>query len=270
VGLQTVTITNQKKFTLTITAVTVSGAVFGYSGLSLPLSLAPGQSLSFSASFTPTSAGAFNGSMVFSTANHSATTTLTGTGVTGVTLTLQLTPTSLSFGNIVIGDNGVLPVTVTNTGTGSVTISGSSVSGSGYSLSNLILPLTLAAGQSSGFSVTFSPPNSGTVNGSASLTSNATNSPSVEVLSGAGIYGHSVNLSWTASGSSGVTGYNVFRSQTSGGPYVQVNASAVPGTSYVDSDVAAGQTYYYVATSVGSGSQQSGYSNQATANVPSP
>lgn len=82
--------------------------------------------------------------------------------------------------------------------------------------------------------------------------------------------GHSVTLTWTASTSSGVTGYNVYRSQTSGGPYVQVNAGLATGTSYLDSSVTAGQTYYYVVTSVGQGSSESSYSNEASGAVPSP
>ena len=82
--------------------------------------------------------------------------------------------------------------------------------------------------------------------------------------------GHSVTLTWTASTSTGVTGYNVFRSQTTGGPYTQVNTNLIGGTSYVDSSVTAGQSYYYVVTAVGSGSSQSSYSNETSASVPSP
>jgi hypothetical protein len=81
--------------------------------------------------------------------------------------------------------------------------------------------------------------------------------------------GHSVTLTWTASTSTGVTGYNVFRSQTTGGPYTQMNTNLIGGTSFVDSSVTAGQTYYYVTTAVGI-SGQSSYSNETSASVPSP
>jgi hypothetical protein len=85
------------------------------------------------------------------------------------------------------------------------------------------------------------------------------------------VAGHSVTLTWTASTSSGVVGYNVFRSQTSGTfPNTPVNATLVTGTSYVDSSVTAAQTYYYVVTAVNAGGSQSSYSNQASAAVPSP
>jgi hypothetical protein len=81
---------------------------------------------------------------------------------------------------------------------------------------------------------------------------------------------HTVTLSWTASTSPNVSGYNVYRGTSSGGPYTKVNSAQIAGTSYLDTTVQSGQTYYYVATAVGSDSSESGYSNQAQAVVPSP
>jgi hypothetical protein len=81
---------------------------------------------------------------------------------------------------------------------------------------------------------------------------------------------HSVALSWTASTSPNVTGYNVYRSTVSGGPYTLVNSALIVGTSYTDTTVLAGQTYYYVATAMDSSNNESAYSNQAQAVVPSP
>jgi hypothetical protein len=78
---------------------------------------------------------------------------------------------------------------------------------------------------------------------------------------------HSVSLTWTASITAGVTGYNVWRSTTSGGSYTQLNTTTVAGTSYTDSSVSAGQIYYYVVTAV-DGGNQSADSNQAQATVP--
>src|SRR5256884_79085 len=52
-----------------------------------------------------------------------------------------------------------------------------------------------------------------------------------------------INLSWTAS--SGATSYNVLRSTTSGGPYTSI-ASGVITTSYTNTGLSAGTTYYYV------------------------
>jgi len=69
-----------------------------------------------------------------------------------------------------------------------------------------------------------------------------------------------VSLSWTAS--TGATSYNVLRSTTSGGPYTQTGTSTT--TSYVDTTVTNGTTYYYAVTAVNSAGQ-SGNSNQASA-----
>ncbi len=81
-------------------------------------------------------------------------------------------------------------------------------------------------------------------------------------LSAAGAKGK-VNLSWTQSTSSGVTQNNVYRSTTNGGPYsLQATLSAT--TSYSDTSVTRGVTYYYVVTAVSSGGE-SPYSNQASA-----
>ncbi len=82
-------------------------------------------------------------------------------------------------------------------------------------------------------------------------------------------YFHTVTLSWTNS-SSGASGFNVYRSSTSGGPYSRQNSTPLTGTTFSDNHVQAGQTYFYVTTAVNSSNEESGYSNQAQAIVPSP
>lgn len=76
-----------------------------------------------------------------------------------------------------------------------------------------------------------------------------------------------VELSWKAGGAN-IVGYNVYRSTTSGGPYSQINDSLVDTTTYLDTAVVAGRTYYYVTIAVNKQGEQSGYSNQAEAQVP--
>ena len=75
----------------------------------------------------------------------------------------------------------------------------------------------------------------------------------------------SVGLSWTASITPSVAGYNVYRGTTSGGPYSKLNTSLVAATNYSDTAVTAGQTYYYVTTSVDSSNDESVPSNEAQA-----
>ena len=69
-----------------------------------------------------------------------------------------------------------------------------------------------------------------------------------------------VGLSWSAS--SGATSYNVKRSTTSGGPYTTIGSPTT--TSYTDTGVTNGTTYYYVVAAVNTAGQ-SGNSSQVSA-----
>ncbi|VBB08143.1 fibronectin type iii [Lucifera butyrica] len=71
-----------------------------------------------------------------------------------------------------------------------------------------------------------------------------------------------VTLSWDAV--TDAVSYNVKRSTTAGGPYTTI-ASGVIGTSYVDTDVVNGTTYYYVVTAVIENGIESDNSNEASA-----
>jgi len=72
-----------------------------------------------------------------------------------------------------------------------------------------------------------------------------------------------VMLNWTQSASAGVTQNKIYRSTADGGPYVAI-ASIGANTSYTDTQVVGGTTYYYVVTAV-SGAGESAPSNQASA-----
>jgi hypothetical protein len=80
-------------------------------------------------------------------------------------------------------------------------------------------------------------------------------------------YLHWVTVAWAPSASPGVMGYNLYRGVASGGPYSLVTPTPIPMTSYVDTSVIAGATYYYVSTAV-SASGESAFSNEALATVP--
>ena len=86
-------------------------------------------------------------------------------------LTAQLTvnPSSLNFGSVPTGSSAMLALILSNSGGSSLKISQAAVTGSGFSLGTLPLPLTLAAGQSRTFSVTYTPTSAGTEIGSLSL-----------------------------------------------------------------------------------------------------
>ncbi len=149
-----------------------------------------------------------------------------------------------------------------------MTVSTASVSNAAFALTGISLPVTIAAGQTLSYMVTFTPRNSGAVSGTLSFASDAANSPTVESLAGTGTaVQHSVNLSWDASISE-VAGYNVYRSLQMGGPYSRLNSSLDPNTAYTDSTVQSGNTYYYATTAVDSNGEESTYSNLAPAVIP--
>jgi Abnormal spindle-like microcephaly-assoc'd, ASPM-SPD-2-Hydin len=263
------TLTNTGGSSVTISQVSSSAAAFSISGLTLPLTLTPNQSVTFTASFAPISAGAASGSLsVASNASNSPLSiALSGTGTAAGTLAVS--PTSLSFGSVTVGSSSALNGTLTASGA-SVTVSSASLNNSEFVLSGISLPATLPAGQSATFTVTFKPSASGATSASLSFSSNAANSPAVQTMTGTGAAAtqHTVDLTWNTS--SGAVGYNIYRGSVSGGPYTMINSSLDGTTAYTDSTVVSGQTYYYAATAVDGNSNESGYSNQATAVIPNP
>jgi len=260
-----VALTNAGGSSLTITQGRPSGSGFSVSGAKLPLTLSGGQSYTFSVTFTPQSVGAASGD-VFASGSLTPIldVPLTGTGISSGQLADS--PATMNFGNVTVGQTASQTGTLTASGT-SVTISSASSSNSELAVSGISFPLTLAAGQSVSYTVTFTPQGSGSVSATASFVSNASNSPTVESLLGAGVAAPVVTLSWNAS-SSPVAGYNVYRGGVSGGSYSKINSGVDPATTYSDSTVASGQTYYYVTTAVDSSGMESSYSNQVQAIIP--
>ena len=267
---QTIQVSNPGNATLTITQASVTGSGFSTNGLNLPLSINPGQSSTFNAQFQPSATGSASGSisLVSNAAGSPTGVSLSGTGI-AATETLSLSSTSVSFGNVDTGLSSTQTETVTNTGNASIQISQISISGTGFSLSGASVPVTLSPSQKLTFSVIFSPTTAGGASGSVTVTSNAAGSPATIALTGSGVAAtpHTVSLSWTASTST-VSGYNVYRSTTSGGGYSKVNGGLVGGVNYTDSSVQNGITYYYVTTAVDSSGNESTYSNEASAIIP--
>ena len=181
---------------------------------------------------------------------------------------LTVSPTTMNFGTVAIGTPATLTGTLT-AGSSDINVTSAAWSGQGYDVSGITFPVTVAAGKSVTYTVTFTPQVAGASSGSISFVNDGSTSPVGETLDGSGGQTgvHTVGLSWDASTSS-VIGYNVYRGTQSGGPYERLTTSPQPDTSYTDSTVLTGATYYYVATSVDSNHVESVYSNQASAVVP--
>ncbi|MGB8580655.1 MAG: choice-of-anchor D domain-containing protein [Candidatus Sulfotelmatobacter sp.] len=241
---------------VTVSADSSSNSQFALQGASFPLTIAAGQSLSFSVAFKPTSSGAESGSLAFASnaTSSSAAESLTGTGTAIATSQLTVSPAAVSFGSVPVGTTQTESITMSASGA-AVTVSSDSSSNSQFIL-EAAFPMTIAAGSSMTFNVAFTPTSSGAESGTLAFASNANSSSGPASLSGTGTATtYSVNLSWNAS--SDVAGYNVYRSTTATGTYAKINPSVDANTAYTDSTVVAGQTYYYEATSVNSSGQES-------------
>ena len=265
------TVTNTGGTTATISQANVTGTGFSITGLTLPATLTAGQSVTFTAKFSPTVTGSASGNLaiVSDASNNPLNIPMSGTG--GAQGTLAVNPGTLNFGNVVVNSSSALTGSLTASGA-SVTVSSGTSNSSEFVLSGITFPKTIAAGQSASFTVTFTPNASGTATGNLTFASNASNSPTVEALTGNGQapQPHSVDLTWNASGSPNIVGYNIYRGTVSGGPYSKVNGSLNTDTSYTDSTVSAGQTYFYVAKAVDDNNVESGPSNEVQAVIPTP
>jgi hypothetical protein len=159
------------------------------------------------------------------------------------------------------GNAGLASATVALTGTSNTSTTASS-SGA-YTFSGLPAGSYTITPSLSGY--TFTPP---------SQSATITNANVSGVNFTAAENTHSVDLSWGAgtitdpSPGQVVVGYYLYRSSTSGGPYTQLNASPITALSYTDTAVSAGQTWYYVCSTVDNLGEVSKYSNQATATIP--
>jgi Abnormal spindle-like microcephaly-assoc'd, ASPM-SPD-2-Hydin len=191
--------------------------------------------------------------------------------------TLSVSTPSIAFGNVALGSSATQTRQLAAINS-AVTISSGSWSGDGFSVSGITFPVTVMAGHSVPFTITFAPQAAGSTSGTISFLSDAANSPTSETFTGTGSQpstppsnppsAHSVSLFWSPSPSA-VIGYNVYRGTTSGGPYPsKLTSSPQPTTGLIDNTVMAGTTYYYVATSVDENDVESIFSNQLTATVP--
>ncbi|HYO55273.1 choice-of-anchor D domain-containing protein [Archangium sp.] len=153
-----------------------------------PLTLAPGASQELSVTFSPSTGGAIEGALSFSSNdpfNPRVTVFLAGQGV----MPVEVKPGVLDFGEQRVGTtSSAQRVTVSNNGSGSLVITGISTTSGPFAASFPPVPFTLAPGASQDISVTFSPTIVGTFSGTLTLTTDAPASPSVSIpIAGKGV-----------------------------------------------------------------------------------
>lgn len=180
---------------------------------------------------------------------------------------LAVSPSTLSFGKVTVGTRKGQTGTLT-AGNSSITVTSADWSGEGFSVSGIVFPVTIPAGQSVPFKVTFAPHRSGSSEGKISFQSDAANTPKAAFNGdGTKTAAHSVTLSWHSNASS-VVGYNVYRGSKPKGPYTKITTAPHPKPTFTDPLVVSGETYFYMTTSVNKKGKESKYSNQVQVKIP--
>ena len=278
---QSITLNNSGNGALNITSIAVTGtngSDFAQTN-TCGSSVAAGTSCTIGVTFKPTTTGTRTAAITLTdnATGSPQSVSLSGTGA-GTVGGVAGAVASLSFSSLNFGIEPVSVISssqvVTLTNTGSAALSIASIAFTGANAADFTQVNTcgasLAAGGGCTVAILFMPSAIGARGTSLVITDNASGSPQSISLSGTGV--HDVVLTWTANGTSGVMGYNVYRGTTSGGESsTTLNSTPINGTTYTDTNVTAGASYYYVVKAVGlDGVTQSASSNQASAKVPSP
>ena len=159
----TLTLSNVGGAALIINGVSSPGAPFSVSGAPAAGStLGPGQSVTVTFTFAPTQVGMFNDQVVVDTSAGQQTVPLSGSAA--VAGNLVLTPGSLQFGTVPVGQTKVLVFQISNTGGSKVTVTKSKPPGSDVGFSNtddLSEGSSIDAGETKTLHVQFAPKQAG-------------------------------------------------------------------------------------------------------------
>jgi len=272
-GTLTATLTNSGTAALSVSSIALAGANPGdfAETNTCGSSVAAGGSCTISVTFDPTTSGSRSASVSI-TDNAGGSPQSLGLSGTGTAAAASLSPTSLSFGSQPIAITGsTQTVTLTNGGNTTLSISSLTITGTNAADFAEVADTcgsSVAAGANCTIGVAFTPSISSSETASITVADNVTGSPQAVSLSGSGI--HNVNLSWTASSTSGIVGYDIYRGTTSGGESsTPLNSTPVSGTTFTDEAVTAGTTYFYTVTAVGADDVQSSASGETSTALPS-
>ena len=184
---QTVTVSNTGTGNLTISDITSDNTQFTFTSAALPITLPAGGSTNVDVVFSPTSLGTQSGNIIFT---HDAPGSPTSLPVQGVGAdagpTFAVSPTSVNFGNVSVGNTVNATVTVSNNGLSNPLVISSAVASPGvFTVSPTSATIPPLGSQD--FTVSFTPTTGGVVNGTLTFTHNAPGSPSDVSLTGNGV-----------------------------------------------------------------------------------
>ncbi len=180
---------------LTVTAIArctspVTSTEFGWSPPA-PFTVAAGGSTTVTVTYAPTAAGADAGCLTFSsndTARPTVNLDVSGTGQVAAAPKIAVAPTALAFGNVTVGSPSAKTFTISNTGTASLTGTVARAAGTSTEYAFSPASFNVAVGGSQVVTVTYTPTDTTTDNGSITVSSNDTTAPTTGVtLSGSGV-----------------------------------------------------------------------------------
>ncbi len=201
---QTGTLSNTLSSSITISSVAISGTNAGDFSIATKTcgaSLAAAGSCTASVVFKPTAAGTRSAVLSFtdSATNSPQSIALTGTGSSTTSGSASVSPTSLNWVSVAVGNKGAgKAITLTNSGTSSLSISGLSFTGTNpgdFQISSKTCGTSLAASASCTATIVFAPTSSGARSATLNFSDSATNSPQTVALTGGGTGGTSGSVS---------------------------------------------------------------------------
>ncbi|MGD9714490.1 MAG: beta strand repeat-containing protein [Thermomicrobiales bacterium] len=187
---QVVNVSNTGNGNLIISSIAFSGgntADFAFTSTTLPITVLPGGNAEINVTFSPKASGA-RASTLFITHNAAvlpSQVTVTGTGLAPV---IELSPTAMNFGSLLVNTTSNSNLSIRNTGTSNLVVSALAITGTNaaeftYSAAP---PLTIAPGTVTQVPITFAPKQAGLRSATLNITSNSAGSPHTVTLTGMG------------------------------------------------------------------------------------
>jgi Abnormal spindle-like microcephaly-assoc'd, ASPM-SPD-2-Hydin len=183
---KSVTLSNTGTATLNISSITASGD-FAISNKTCGATVSAGTSCAVSVTFKPTAKGARQGNLTFT---DNALTSPQIVALAGTGTTIKLTPSSLTFGTVAVG-NSSPPQTITVTNVSAATVTFTSIGVAGLNPADFPITSTtcgpaLAGGASCTLGMTFKPTATGTRKATLKLFDDGGGSPQTLMLKGTG------------------------------------------------------------------------------------
>ena len=234
---QTIKLENTGSGAIAISKVAFSGTGISVSGVTAPMTLDGGKSASLTVTYKPTSPTTLTGSVTV-TSNASDSSMVIGINGTATSSTLAATPSSFSFGSVVVGSDTTQTIRLQNIGTSEVKISSLTPSVANVTISGITLPANLAPGTSATLTAAYKPTAAGGVSGKITVTSTAVGSPTIIDLSGTAAAA-SIQLTPSATSLSfgdvtvGSSGTNEVTVKSTGNTNASISKVAISGTGFV-------------------------------------